>query len=137
MEIHAQINTHSKLLSGSANSFASPANSLVSFFDSAIPGTLPVLNKKSIEAALLTALALNCKINLKSEFDRKHYFYADMPVIINSTFSSNFILDCIDDYEFLMVLPVFFLGRIPNNTTKTSIGNKWNFYIWSFQLSSS
>ncbi len=60
--------------------FASPANSLVSLFDCAIPGTLPVLNKKSVEAAIITALALNCNINLVSEFDRKHYFYADMPV---------------------------------------------------------
>jgi aspartyl-tRNA(Asn)/glutamyl-tRNA(Gln) amidotransferase subunit B len=54
----------------------------VSLFDCAIPGTLPVLNKKAVEAALLTALALNCNVNLVSEFDRKHYFYADMPVYI-------------------------------------------------------
>ena len=80
LEVHAQINTSSKLFSGSAMKFASPANSLVSLFDCAIPGTLPVLNKKSVEAAIVTALALNCKVNLVSEFDRKHYFYADMPV---------------------------------------------------------
>lgn len=80
LEVHAQIKTNSKLFSGSANKFASPANSLVSLFDCAIPGTLPVLNKKAVEAALLTALALNCNVNLVSEFDRKHYFYADMPV---------------------------------------------------------
>ena len=86
LEIHAQIKTNSKLFSGSANKFASPANSLVSHFDCAIPGTLPILNKKSIEAAMLTALALNCEVNLISEFDRKHYFYADMPV------NSNFLL---------------------------------------------
>ncbi|XP_046454065.1 glutamyl-tRNA(Gln) amidotransferase subunit B, mitochondrial-like [Daphnia pulex] len=79
LEVHAQIKTSSKLFSGSANKFASPANSLVSLFDCAIPGTLPVLNKKAVEAALLTALALNCNVNLVSEFDRKHYFYADMP----------------------------------------------------------
>lgn len=79
LEVHAQIKTNSKLFSGSANKFASPANSLVSLFDCAIPGTLPVLNKHSIEAAILTALALNCNVNLISEFDRKHYFYADMP----------------------------------------------------------
>lgn len=80
LEIHAQINTNSKLFSGSSVSFATPANSQVSLFDCAYPGTLPVLNKKSIEAALYTALALNCNINMVSEFDRKHYFYADMPV---------------------------------------------------------
>ncbi len=82
LEVHAQIKTSSKLFSGSANKFASPANSLVSLFDCAIPGTLPILNKKAVEAALLTALALNCNVNLVSEFDRKHYFYADMPVYI-------------------------------------------------------
>lgn len=80
LEVHAQIKTNSKLFSGSANKFASHANSLVSLFDCAIPGTLPILNKKAVESALLTALALNCNVNLVSEFDRKHYFYADMPV---------------------------------------------------------
>lgn len=45
-----------------------------------VPGTLPVLNKRAVEAGLTTALALNCEVNLVSEFDRKHYFYADMPV---------------------------------------------------------
>lgn len=80
LEIHAQLKTSSKLFSGSAVKFAFPANTLVSSFDCATPGTLPTLNKTSVEAALLTALALNCKINNISEFDRKHYFYADMPV---------------------------------------------------------
>lgn len=65
--------------------FASPANSLVSLFDCAIPGTLPVLNRSAVEAALLTALALKCEVNLVSEFDRKHYFYADMPVLNPTT----------------------------------------------------
>lgn len=79
LEIHAQISSHSKLFSGSKVKFMAPPNQLVSFFDSALPGTLPVLNKSCVEAGVLTALALSCKINRKTLFDRKHYFYADMP----------------------------------------------------------
>ncbi|XP_071847272.1 glutamyl-tRNA(Gln) amidotransferase subunit B, mitochondrial-like isoform X1 [Apostichopus japonicus] len=79
LEIHAQIASHSKLFSGSKVKFMAPPNQLVSFFDAALPGTLPVLNKYCVEASILTALALSCKINKKSLFDRKHYFYADMP----------------------------------------------------------
>lgn len=82
LEVHAQIQTISKLFSGAGTKFAAPINSQVSLFDCAIPGTLPVLNGQSVRAAVLTALALNCKINPVSEFDRKHYFYADMPVSI-------------------------------------------------------
>jgi aspartyl-tRNA(Asn)/glutamyl-tRNA(Gln) amidotransferase subunit B len=52
---------------------------LVSFFDASLPGTLPVLNRRCVEAAVMTGLALNCYINKKSLFDRKHYFYADLP----------------------------------------------------------
>jgi len=79
LEIHAQIQTKSKLFSGAGSKFAEPINTNVSLFDCAIPGTLPMLNEQSVRAAVLTALALNCKINPVSEFDRKHYFYADMP----------------------------------------------------------
>ncbi|KAL1130890.1 hypothetical protein AAG570_012131, partial [Ranatra chinensis] len=79
LEIHAQINTVSKLFSGSPTSFGSAPNSNVSLFDAAIPGTLPVLNKKCIEAGVITALALSCRVNPLSTFDRKHYFYADLP----------------------------------------------------------
>lgn len=79
LEIHAQILTKSKLFSGAASNFASPVNSNVALFDAAIPGTLPVLNKKCVEAGIKTALALSCKINSISMFDRKHYFYADLP----------------------------------------------------------
>ncbi|KAM9769239.1 glutamyl-tRNA(Gln) amidotransferase subunit B, mitochondrial isoform 1-T2 [Menidia menidia] len=79
LEIHAQINSNSKLFSGSPVSFSAPPNSLVSFFDASLPGTLPVLNKRCVEAAVMTGLALNCNINKKSLFDRKHYFYADLP----------------------------------------------------------
>lgn len=80
MEVHAQINAHSKLFSGAATNFVTPVNRNVSLFDCGLPGTLPVLNKRCVEAAVLTALALNCKINAVSRFDRKHYFYSDLPV---------------------------------------------------------
>ncbi|XP_069349240.1 glutamyl-tRNA(Gln) amidotransferase subunit B, mitochondrial isoform X2 [Eulemur rufifrons] len=79
LEIHAQISSNSKLFSGSQVCFAAPPNSLVSFFDASLPGTLPVLNRRCVEAAVMTGLALNCHINKKSLFDRKHYFYADLP----------------------------------------------------------
>lgn len=79
LEIHAQISSSSKLFSGSQVHFAAPPNSLVSFFDASLPGTLPVLNRRCVEAAVMTGLALNCSINKKSLFDRKHYFYADLP----------------------------------------------------------
>ncbi|XP_012325456.2 glutamyl-tRNA(Gln) amidotransferase subunit B, mitochondrial isoform X3 [Aotus nancymaae] len=79
LEIHAQISSNSKLFSGSQVRFSAPPNSLVSFFDASLPGTLPVLNRRCVEAAVMTGLALNCHINKKSLFDRKHYFYADLP----------------------------------------------------------
>ncbi|XP_054636213.1 glutamyl-tRNA(Gln) amidotransferase subunit B, mitochondrial isoform X3 [Dunckerocampus dactyliophorus] len=79
LEIHAQIHSNTKLFSGSGVHFLSPPNSLVSFFDGSLPGTLPVLNRRCVEAAVMTGLALNCSINRKSLFDRKHYFYADLP----------------------------------------------------------
>nr|XP_030734087.1 glutamyl-tRNA(Gln) amidotransferase subunit B, mitochondrial isoform X2 [Globicephala melas] len=79
LEIHAQIASNSKLFSGSQVDFAAPPNSLVSFFDASLPGTLPVLNRRCVEAAVMTGLALDCHINRRSLFDRKHYFYADLP----------------------------------------------------------
>uniref|UniRef100_A0A3Q3EX68 Glutamyl-tRNA(Gln) amidotransferase subunit B, mitochondrial n=1 Tax=Kryptolebias marmoratus TaxID=37003 RepID=A0A3Q3EX68_KRYMA len=79
LEIHAQINSNTKLFSGSPVRFSAPPNSLVSFLDASLPGTLPVLNRRCVEAAVMTGLALNCTINKKSLFDRKHYFYADLP----------------------------------------------------------
>ncbi|XP_031718840.1 glutamyl-tRNA(Gln) amidotransferase subunit B, mitochondrial, partial [Anarrhichthys ocellatus] len=79
LEVHAQINSKTKLFSGSPVGFSAPPNSLVSPFDASLPGTLPVLNKRCVEAAVMTGLALNCTINKKSLFDRKHYFYADLP----------------------------------------------------------
>ncbi|KAG8178610.1 hypothetical protein JTE90_014201 [Oedothorax gibbosus] len=79
LEVHAQINTKSKLFSRSAATFGLPTNSKVSYFDAALPGTLPVLNKQCVEAGILTALACNCTVNKTSTFDRKHYFYPDLP----------------------------------------------------------
>lgn len=69
----------SKLFSGSSTEFGLPVNSAVSFFDASTPGTLPVLNRECVRAGMKTALALNCSVNPVSMFDRKHYFYADMP----------------------------------------------------------
>uniref|UniRef100_A0A3P8Y9U7 Glutamyl-tRNA(Gln) amidotransferase subunit B, mitochondrial n=1 Tax=Esox lucius TaxID=8010 RepID=A0A3P8Y9U7_ESOLU len=79
LEVHAQIQSITKLFSGSQVRFQAPPNSLVSFFDASLPGTLPVLNRRCVEAAVMTGLALDCVINRKSLFDRKHYFYADLP----------------------------------------------------------
>lgn len=79
LEIHAQIASKSKLFSGAKNNFADPINSSVALLDASIPGSLPVLNEKCVEAGIKTALALSCKINEISMFDRKHYFYADLP----------------------------------------------------------
>ncbi|XP_031775010.1 glutamyl-tRNA(Gln) amidotransferase subunit B, mitochondrial isoform X2 [Apis florea] len=79
LEIHAQILTKSKLFSEASTNFNNPINSAVSLFDCAIPGTMPVLNKKCVEAGILTALALSCEINAVSMFERKHYFYSDLP----------------------------------------------------------
>ncbi|XP_058981352.1 glutamyl-tRNA(Gln) amidotransferase subunit B, mitochondrial-like [Musca domestica] len=79
LEVHAQISSESKLFSGAAAGFGAPLNSAVSYFDASIPGTLPVLNRKCVELGVKTALALGCQVNQISMFDRKHYFYADMP----------------------------------------------------------
>uniref|UniRef100_UPI00358FF8B6 glutamyl-tRNA(Gln) amidotransferase subunit B, mitochondrial isoform X2 n=1 Tax=Myxine glutinosa TaxID=7769 RepID=UPI00358FF8B6 len=79
LEIHAQVHSASKLFSSAAVTFLAPPNSCVALFDAALPGTMPVLNRRCVEAVVLTGLALGCRINRRSYFDRKHYFYADMP----------------------------------------------------------
>lgn len=79
LEIHAQLDTKSKLFSGAQNVFGGVVNNCVALFDAAIPGTLPVLNRQCVQLGVLTALALSCKVNEVSMFDRKHYFYADLP----------------------------------------------------------
>ena len=79
LEIHAQISSKSKLFSGASASFGSEANRNVSLVDAAMPGMLPVINEFCVEQAVKTGLALNAKINNVSVFDRKNYFYADLP----------------------------------------------------------
>lgn len=79
LEVHAQINSKSKLFSGSSTDFGGDPNSHVSFVDAAMPGMLPVLNEFCIEQAVKTGLGIKAKINLHSVFDRKNYFYADLP----------------------------------------------------------
>ena len=79
LEVHAQIKSNSKLFSGSSTSFGSEPNSNVSLVDAAMPGMLPVINEFCIDQAIKTGLGLKSKINLLSIFDRKNYFYADLP----------------------------------------------------------
>ncbi|XP_054166130.1 glutamyl-tRNA(Gln) amidotransferase subunit B, mitochondrial-like [Oppia nitens] len=79
LEVHSQMTCKSKLFSSSGTSYMGFPNSQVSYFDCGLPGTLPVLNTKCVESIIKTGLALNCQISKKSTFDRKHYFYADMP----------------------------------------------------------
>ena len=79
LEVHAQVSSKAKLFSSSATQFGSEPNSQVSLIDAAMPGMLPVINKFCIEQAVRTGLGLKAKINLTSVFDRKNYFYADLP----------------------------------------------------------
>ncbi len=79
LEVHAQIISNSKLFSGAATEFGAPPNAQVSIVDAGFPGMLPVINEKCIEQAVRTGLGLKAQINLVSIFDRKNYFYADLP----------------------------------------------------------
>ncbi|MDG1982853.1 MAG: Asp-tRNA(Asn)/Glu-tRNA(Gln) amidotransferase GatCAB subunit B, partial [Alphaproteobacteria bacterium] len=79
LEIHAQVSSKSKLFSGASATFGAQANSNVSLVDAAMPGMLPVINEYCVEQAVKTGLALNAQINNVSVFDRKNYFYADLP----------------------------------------------------------
>jgi aspartyl-tRNA(Asn)/glutamyl-tRNA(Gln) amidotransferase subunit B len=80
IECHVQLNTKTKLFSGVDNDATDKEpNSCVSPIDYALPGMLPVLNKAAVEKAVRAGLAMNCKINLTSRFDRKHYYYPDLP----------------------------------------------------------
>ena len=79
LEVHAQVLSNSKLFSGSPTVFGAKPNINVSLVDAAFPGMLPVINKFCVEQAVKTGLGLNAKINLFSVFDRKNYFYADLP----------------------------------------------------------
>src|SRR3984957_561781 len=79
MEVHAQILSKAKLFSGASASFGAESNSQVSFVDAAMPGMLPVINRYCVEQAIRTGLGLKAAINRNSRFDRKNYFYPDLP----------------------------------------------------------
>jgi aspartyl-tRNA(Asn)/glutamyl-tRNA(Gln) amidotransferase subunit B len=79
MEVHAQVISNAKLFSGAATGFGSDPNTQVSFVDAAFPGMLPVINRECVAQAVRTGLGLNAHINIVSRFDRKNYFYADLP----------------------------------------------------------
>lgn len=79
LEVHAQVISNAKLFSGAATAFGAVPNQQVSFVDAAMPGMLPVINKFCVEQAVKTGLGINAQINLTSVFDRKNYFYADLP----------------------------------------------------------
>ncbi len=79
LEVHAQVTSESKLFSGASTAFGAEPNSQVSLVDAAMPGMLPVLNGECIRQAVRTGMALDAQINTWSRFDRKNYFYADLP----------------------------------------------------------
>src|ERR1700679_2146064 len=79
LEVHAQVISKSKLFSGAATDFGAEPNTQVSFVDAAFPGMLPVINEACVAQAVRTGLGLEAHINLMSRFDRKNYFYADLP----------------------------------------------------------
>src|SRR5215813_6977755 len=79
MEVHAQVNSRAKLFSGASTEFGGEANAHVSLVDAAMPGMLPVINAECVRQAVRTGLGLKARINLKSVFDRKNYFYPDLP----------------------------------------------------------
>src|SRR5258708_30146897 len=79
LEIHAQVTSNAKLFSGASTEFGGEPNSHVSLVDAAMPGMLPVINLECVKQVVRTGLGLNAKINLKSVFDRKNYFFPDLP----------------------------------------------------------
>ncbi len=79
MEVHAQVTSESKLFSGASTSFGAEPNANVSLVDAAMPGMLPVINLECVKQAVRTGIGLKAQINLKSVFDRKNYFYPDLP----------------------------------------------------------
>ncbi|MCE2491770.1 MAG: Asp-tRNA(Asn)/Glu-tRNA(Gln) amidotransferase subunit GatB [Alphaproteobacteria bacterium] len=79
LEVHAQVISDAKLFSGAATAFGAEPNTQVSFIDAAMPGTLPVINEACVAQAVRTGLGLNAEINRYSVFDRKNYFYPDLP----------------------------------------------------------
>src|SRR5437764_8644276 len=79
VEVHAQVTSNSKLFSGASTAFGGEPNSHVSLVDAAMPGMLPVINEECVRQAVRTGLGLNARINRRSVFDRKNYFYPDLP----------------------------------------------------------
>src|SRR5579862_7903534 len=79
MEVHAQVTSQAKLFSGASTAFGGGPNEHVSLVDAAMPGMLPVINEECVRQAVRTGLGLKAKVNLKSVFDRKNYFYPDLP----------------------------------------------------------
>jgi len=79
LEVHAQVTSHSKLFSGASTTFGAEPNAQVSLVDAAMPGMLPVPNRECIRQAVRTGMAIDAQINAWSRFDRKNYFYADLP----------------------------------------------------------
>ncbi len=79
LEVHAQVTSHAKLFSGASTTFGGEPNAHVSLVDAAMPGMLPVINKECVRQAVRTGLGLKAKINKRSSFDRKNYFYPDLP----------------------------------------------------------
>src|ERR1700723_254178 len=79
IDVHAQVPSQAKLFSGASTAFGGEPNSHVSLVDAAMPGMLPVINRKCVAQAVRTGLGLKAKINLRSSFDRKNYFYPDLP----------------------------------------------------------
>src|ERR1700680_591180 len=79
LKVHAQVTSKSKLFSGASTEFGGDPNSHVSLVDAAMPGMLPVINEACVKQAVRTGLGLKAQINLRSTFDRKNYFYPDLP----------------------------------------------------------
>src|SRR5215475_2904649 len=79
MEVHAQVASNAKLFSGASTEFGGEPNAHVSLVDAAMPGMLPVINEECVRQAVRTGLGLKAKINYRSVFDRKNYFYPDLP----------------------------------------------------------
>src|SRR5947208_6124561 len=79
LEVHAQVTSRAKLFSGASTEFGGAPNSHVSLVDAAMPGMLPVINAECVRQAIRTGLGLKAKVNLRSVFDRKNYFYPDLP----------------------------------------------------------
>ena len=120
LEVHAQVTSHSKLFSGAATDFGAEPNTQVSLVDAGFPGMLPVINQVCVEQAVKTGLGLNAQINLKSVFDRKNYFYADLP---NGYQISQFLQPIVGKGTILLGLHLSLRSRssAPNPTPMASV----------------